>query len=1217
MNVPPSEGSEGIVDIFVLSGSSAETRLLEENLAQGGYRVSLFEGSAQLLESLNEGNPNLLICDSTSLGEEGYETCRQIKAGENSWMIPVLVLTRTTGLADLLAILDCNADNFITYPCDPGYFLSFIEGMLSTPVERQTADLIKTQFKIQHDDKVYVVTADRRKLLEFLLSSFETAVTISADLSHVQEESRQLSDNYVKIRQMSAEQGRSLIALNESLKQKEKSEAALSESLAAKGRELGEQENEIARLKSELEDRKKRLTTAEERIRAMEQEHAAVSDGHRANIETLSRQVSELSAELETKITDLENTQHDLEDKAARCANAECTIAELAPQKEEAEKAVHALRLESGKIQAMLAAEQERVRSDEQDLEELQRSKDKTEEEMALAISGLKQAVVVRDEELGRLSRNLEEETIRADHTEERLAALQHEKDDSENALRESAEALKAELQQLQARLDGATAQLEEEDLKRKSVEEELELATAEREKSDERVREVDASLREAESALAEQEVQKSALDRDLATVTAERNRLEADLQSANGELEEQHSLADDERRKKEIAEAGLMDALDEKNRLEVKIRELSSALEETKAAFEAEEEKSASLERDNASLNAKFDQAQESARLASQELDEARSTAGEERRQRGSAEAGLAAAVLEKERFEQEIQAARVEFSEARSAHADSEEQNKVLEEKIAAAHQEQERAAAEHRSALQSLGELQSALELERGRIQALERQLVIVIREKEEGIEAVRSATENHGLELEDKIAELAAVRREMADLLARNGATEDRLRASVLEKEQEAARARTAEGELAKIQATLESEQQLRATVEMGLKSLSQEHERVGSDLRKSSDTWKQRESETSATIQRLNADLKAGISREQVLQQQLAGIIREKNLAEQKLVSLSSELEQARVALADEWEDHMTSNEKLEAASVSSGELQKAEEKLNALTDELQQARSALADEWEDHMTAAERLAEADRKNELLRQSMAPSGAPRSVSRVVALVEKERDLPVTIKPFSLALAKADIPPVHAVHDSDLVKPVNQAGPETSGENRVPAKPDRERSVADLRIEDLFEDEPGEVYSGPVKTHPVKEHSEPVPKIAGNGISVEGTEQEEVIPEEIADADEPAIPDEEETEPEEEQESGESDVVDNDATGDYIPSYGLPSGLSFNRQQWLDLFAWARHAESITPEQRKQIMRMGRLIQRGRKLTRKQDEQVREIITLAQAHGYRLS
>ena len=90
------------------------------------------------------------------------------------------------------------------------------------------------------------------------------------------------------------------------------------------------------------------------------------------------------------------------------------------------------------------------------------------------------------------------------------------------------------------------------------------------------------------------------------------------------------------------------------------------------------------------------------------------------------------------------------------------------------------------------------------------------------------------------------------------------------------------------------------------------------------------------------------------------------------------------------------------------------------------------------------------------------------------------------------------------------------------------------------------------------------------------------------------------------------------------ADEDAPGD-SPASG-PAGesaesitpaLSFNRAQWFDLLKWAHHSGALTPEQRMQIVRMGRLIQKGRKLTRKQDEQVREMIVLVQTLGYRFT
>ena len=65
------------------------------------------------------------------------------------------------------------------------------------------------------------------------------------------------------------------------------------------------------------------------------------------------------------------------------------------------------------------------------------------------------------------------------------------------------------------------------------------------------------------------------------------------------------------------------------------------------------------------------------------------------------------------------------------------------------------------------------------------------------------------------------------------------------------------------------------------------------------------------------------------------------------------------------------------------------------------------------------------------------------------------------------------------------------------------------------------------------------------------------------------------------------------------------------------FSFSRKQWFDLVKWARHSDKISHDQRIQIVRMGRLIQKGRKLTKKQEDQINEMIALVQAMGYRPS
>ena len=180
---PDEKEIENVIDIFILSSDEKVTLQVMEHLAQRDYRVTVFTSSDELKQTLYSGKPNLLICDSTTEAQEGFDVCRFIKADNELWVIPVLLLTTASTLRDLLNTLDSNADNFIAQPYYLPYFLLLVEGMLATPVERQTPDQIKTQFKISHDDRTYVVAASRRKLLEYLLSAFEVAVNKSSELA--------------------------------------------------------------------------------------------------------------------------------------------------------------------------------------------------------------------------------------------------------------------------------------------------------------------------------------------------------------------------------------------------------------------------------------------------------------------------------------------------------------------------------------------------------------------------------------------------------------------------------------------------------------------------------------------------------------------------------------------------------------------------------------------------------------------------------------------------------------------------------------------------------------------------------------------------------------------------------------------------------------------------------------------------------------------------
>ncbi len=249
----------------------------------------------------------------------------------------------------------------------------------------------------------------------------------------------------------------------------------------------------------------------------------------------------------------------------------------------------------------------------------------------------------------------------------------------------------------------------------------------------------------------------------------------------------------------------------------------------------------------------------------------------------------------------------------------------------------------------------------------------------------------------------------------------------------------------------------------------------------------------------------------------------------------------------------------------------------AEKAAADLTAEIDQARSALADEWEDHMTDHERLlAVADKKH----APAAPVPFP-GVKKEAEIIKK-RSLIVKVPGFPPAEARSSWP----------------ATPEIPAE--VP-----EEGPRDIRsVEDLFEDDEEDKNTVPeipevsIVREPSAETAREALGISESGSSDNGGSFFE----------DPASPFHDTAD-----ETGTDDEDSITETGDQANGQNIP----FDRTQWLDLLRWSHHCEALTQDQRNHIIRLGRLIQKGRRLTNKQEEQVHEIIALVRGLGYRYS
>jgi len=720
MNSDPSGADEDIsvpeeaIDIFVLCGNSTDAEQLEQQLAPMGYRVTLFSDTAGLLESLRTGLPNLLICDTTGPGQGGYELCREIKADDDLWRIPVLLITGTASLSDLLIVLDSNAENFIARPYDPQYLYSLIDATLNTPVEKPDPEKIKTQFKIRLDEREYVITADRRKLLEFLLSSFEIAVSRAAEQARVQQEldtlaaeleqqvadrTASLSSEVTRLETMVKEHTRSLSLTESALQEQKKEIMDVRGQLADREQAIAADKDEIARLTEDLGNTRSRQAEAEEKSRTLSTEKDELEHALRGDAEALNR-------DLESTRAELEGVRHQLHEEIERRTSLDLRCGELTREREETGKALSARATELEQLKSALVAEKDRAAVAGEDARSALMEKSRSEQDLRQRLNDITEKAKQQAQENLRLADDLAAEQSRRTEVEHQLEVLRQEMVKKETALVAEKGSIREHRDVLQEKFDALS-----------------ESFGAERQKS--------ASL--------ESEVQ------ELKVTLRQRD---GDMQTLIHRLEETNAAAEEEKHQRLCVEKTLKEAVSAKDEelqaLRLAYDKLRGELDAHKTelavvARERETTKSAqkNLEDELAASVLGRAQAEKLARAISYERDQLREELGNEQRMRSSKEEELSQAVQAREKIEQNLRAVTEEkVTEETSRQSRIQKlkdeletmlsRQKSLESMLIAAGKEQ----AEKEAALQSLsGELEQVmaqLEIETGKRRAAEEEL-----------------------------------------------------------------------------------------------------------------------------------------------------------------------------------------------------------------------------------------------------------------------------------------------------------------------------------------------------------------------------------------------------------------------------------------------------------------------------------------------------------
>jgi adenylate cyclase len=159
--------------ILVVDDVPANVRLLEAVLAPRGYEVIPATDGARALELVRSSKPDLVMLDVVMPQPDGYEVCRAIRAGDETAMLPVIMITAST--SEKTEAIRAGADDLIAKPFDQDELLARIRSLLRIKryhdtITAQAAELAELNRTLEERVHSQVVELERVGRLRRFLS---------------------------------------------------------------------------------------------------------------------------------------------------------------------------------------------------------------------------------------------------------------------------------------------------------------------------------------------------------------------------------------------------------------------------------------------------------------------------------------------------------------------------------------------------------------------------------------------------------------------------------------------------------------------------------------------------------------------------------------------------------------------------------------------------------------------------------------------------------------------------------------------------------------------------------------------------------------------------------------------------------------------------------------------------------------------------------------
>jgi CheY-like chemotaxis protein len=152
--------------ILVVDDVPENVRLLEAVLTPRGYDVLTASDGIRALEVVESDQPDLILLDVMMPGLDGYAVCARLRAGEETAVLPVIMVTSSIGQEKTKAI-EAGADDFIPKPFNHDELLTRVRSLLRIKryhdtIKAQTVELAELNRTLE--DRVQAQVAELERL---------------------------------------------------------------------------------------------------------------------------------------------------------------------------------------------------------------------------------------------------------------------------------------------------------------------------------------------------------------------------------------------------------------------------------------------------------------------------------------------------------------------------------------------------------------------------------------------------------------------------------------------------------------------------------------------------------------------------------------------------------------------------------------------------------------------------------------------------------------------------------------------------------------------------------------------------------------------------------------------------------------------------------------------------------------------------------------------